>query len=169
MRVRLATVADAEAIERIRVRGWQTAYRHVFPPTDLDAMLVDWSRFEPELERPKPGRACFVAERDGRVLGWAVVGPDASGDHGELHGLYVDPDCWSHGVGRALIRRAEDELAATWTEAVLWTLEDNPRSRRFYERAGWETDGTRSSFPRFGVEAPVVRYRKRLSSDRSRS
>jgi len=29
--VRRATAADAEAIERIRVRGWGAAYRHVFP------------------------------------------------------------------------------------------------------------------------------------------
>src|SRR5581483_8558157 len=122
----------------------------------------DWSRFEPELETPGPGRACFVADSGGELLGWAVVGPDASGDRGELHGLYVDPDHWSHGVGRALIGRAEAELAATWDEAILWTLEDNPGTRRFYERCGWRADGTRGSLRRLGVDAPVVRYRKRL-------
>jgi len=169
VRVRRATVDDAEAIERIRVRGWKTAYRHVFPRAELDAMQVDAARITSELERPRQGYACFVAEDEGRVLGWAVVGPDGSGRRGELHGLYVDPDSWSRGAGRALIRRAEEELAVTWAEAVLWTLEDNPRTRRFYELAGWTVDGTRGSFPRFGVDVPVVRYGKRLRRTRSRS
>ena len=43
--MRPATVADAEAIERIRIRGWQVGYRHVFPPEELDMQPVDWSRF----------------------------------------------------------------------------------------------------------------------------
>jgi GNAT superfamily N-acetyltransferase len=169
VQIRLATADDAEAIERIRVRGWQTAYRHVFPPQQLDALPVDWSRWVENLNRHEPGWAYFVCEIDGRLLGWAVTGPSASPDDGELHGLYVDPDSWSHGAGSSLIRRAEIELALTWDEAVLWVLEDNPRARRFYEAAGWRTDGTTGSFERLGVNAPVVRYRKRLSSSTSRA
>jgi hypothetical protein len=41
-------------------------------------------------------------------------------------------------------------------------LEDNPRARRFYERAGWALDGGRKAEPRWGVRAPEVRYRKRF-------
>jgi GNAT superfamily N-acetyltransferase len=169
VQIRLATPADAEAIERIRVRGWQTAYRHVFPPEKLDAMELDWSRWGESLGDPNADRTSFVAELDGCVVGWVVVGPSAFPEQwGELHGLYVDPDHWSRGAGQALISRAEQELARSWAEAILWTLEDNTRTRRFYELAGWQFDGTRGSFPRLGVEAPVVRYRKRLSKSASR-
>jgi hypothetical protein len=70
---------------------------------------------------------------------------------------------------RALLARGEQELAETWEEAILWTLEDNPRTRRFYEAARWRVDGTTGSFERLGVSAPVVRYTKRLSSSTSRS
>ncbi len=69
-------------------------------------------------------------------------------------GLYVDPDWWSRGVGQALIRRAEERLAATWSHAILCALADNPRTRRVYELAGREAEGTRGSFTRFGVETP---------------
>src|SRR5207302_2066235 len=110
---------------------------HVFPPAELDRMEVDWSRFEESLARPLPGYACFVAELDGRVLGWALVGPSGEPKRfGEVHGLYVDPEVWSTGVGRALIARGEEELALVYREAVLWVLDDKPRARRFYERAG---------------------------------
>ena len=46
-------------------------------------------------------------------------------------------------------------------------LEDNPRARAFYERAGWPPDGARKAEERWGVRAPEVRYRKELKSSRS--
>jgi GNAT superfamily N-acetyltransferase len=170
VRIRPATPEDAEAIERIRIRGWQVAYRHVFPPAELDALPVDWSRWLEWLARPEPGHRCFVAEDEAGLLGWVTVGPSAFPDRfGEVHGLYVHPDRWGEGAGRALLARGEEELAETWEEAILWTLEDNPRTRRFYEAAGWHVDGTTGSFERLGVSAPVVRYTKRLSKSASRS
>ena len=86
-----------------------------------------------------------------------------------MHGLYVDPDKWARGPGRALLARAEEEIAVTWDDAILWTLEDNPRTRRFYEAAGWRVDGTTGTFGKLGVKAPTVRYGKRLRSSTSRS
>ena len=170
MRLRRARPDDAETIERIRVRGWQVAYRHVFPAAELDAMRVDATRWVDWLSHPEAGSACFVAEDEQGTLGWATIGPSGLPDRfGELHGLYVDPECWGRGAGRALLARGEEELARTWREAILWTLEDNPRTRRFYEAAGWRPDGTTSSLAFFGVEAPVVRYAKQLSSSTSRS
>jgi GNAT superfamily N-acetyltransferase len=169
--VRPANPEDAEAIERIRVRGWQTGYRHVFPPERLDRLNVDWSRWAQSLADPVPGFMCFVAEAEGRVVGWASTGPanDADDAVGELHGLYVDPDCWGRGVGQALLERAEAELAQGWRHAVLWTLEDNPRTRRFYEAAGWRADGLTGIFEQLGVKAPLVRYVKRVRRSTSRS
>ena len=170
MRIRPGTPEDAEAIERIRIRGWQVGYRHVFPPEELDRLEVDWSRWAETLAHPEPGHACFVAEDERGVLGWATVGPSAAPElYGELHGLYVDPPRWGEGAGRALLARVEQELARTWDQAVLWTLADNPRARRFYEAADWRADGMTGSFDRLGVSAPVVRYAKRLKRATSRS
>ena len=79
-----------------------------------------------------------------------------------MYAIYVDPAAWSTGAGRALMEHAEAELIASYDEATLWVLDDNPRARRFYELAGWETDGERKAEERWGVRAPEVRYRKRL-------
>jgi GNAT superfamily N-acetyltransferase len=168
--IRSATPDDSEAIERVRIRGWQAAYRDIFPPDELDRLPVDPSRWQATLERPPRGYVCFVAEEDGALLGFADVSPSRHDPdrHGELRGLYVDPDAWSRGVGRALIARAEEELSLTWDEAIVWTLRDVPRTRRFYELAGWEADGEQDTFERHGVSAPIVRYRKRLTRSASR-
>jgi RimJ/RimL family protein N-acetyltransferase len=41
-------------------------------------------------------------------------------------------------------------------------LADNPRARRFYERSGWQRDGTTRPIEIFGIEVTEVRYRKAL-------
>jgi GNAT superfamily N-acetyltransferase len=165
MHVRPASPEDALAIETIRVRGWQSAYRHVFPAADLDALPVDPERWRSRLSVPPPGWTTVVCEDEGRVVGFASTGPSRDEDElGEVYAIYVDPDAWSTGAGRALMKSAEETLAHDYPTALLWVLEDNPRGRNFYERAGWAPDGARKAEERFGVRAAEVRYRKDFSS-----
>ena len=170
MQLRRARPDDAEPIERIRIRGWQIGYRHVFPPEELDKLTVDWSRWRMQLDDPTWAQHCAVAEDDAGVIGWVTYGPSTSPEGlGVIYGLYVDPDHWDKGAGRALLGYAEEELTRLWDDAFLWTLAENPRTRRFYETAGWRADGTTGTFERLGVSAPTVRYAKRLNSSTSRS
>ena len=164
MRIRAATGSDAESIARVQEHGWQVAYRHVFPVEELDrGGFIQAARWRERLERPPTGWSTFVVERDGTVVGFASVGPsrDRRG-LGELYAIYVEPEQWSTGAGRALLERAEEQLRKDYEDAALWVLEENGRARRFYERAGWEPDGERKAEARWGVRAPEVRYRKRL-------
>jgi GNAT superfamily N-acetyltransferase len=159
--VRIASPDDSLAIERARVHGWRSAYRHVFPAAELDAMPIDADRWRSRLHVPPPGWTTYVCEDDGAVVGFASVGPSRDEDGtGEVYAIYVEPDAWSTGAGRALMRAAEEQLTKEYGAALLWVLEDNPRARRFYERAGWAPDGARKAEERYGVRAPEVRYRK---------
>ena len=124
---------------RFASQAGSTAYRHVFPANELDAMPVDSSRWAVRLDDAAAGLDDLRRRRaTATVLGFASVGPsrDERGI-GELYALYVDPEHWSTGAGRALMTRAEARLVTEYAEATLWVLEDNPRARRFYERAGW--------------------------------
>ncbi|HZP74406.1 MAG TPA: GNAT family N-acetyltransferase [Gaiellaceae bacterium] len=170
MQIRAATSDDALAIERARIHAWRVAYRHVFPSDELDALPIDAKRWRTRLADPPAGWSTFVAVDDeASVVGFVSTGPsrDEPGI-GELYAIYVHPDAWSAGAGRALIERAEAALRSEYTEATLWVLEDNPRARPFYERAGWQPDGARKVESRLGVRAAEVRYRKTLrTSSRS--
>jgi GNAT superfamily N-acetyltransferase len=164
MEVRLATGADANGLARVQERTWQVAYRHVFPAGELDrGGFIQPERWRARIERPPAGWTTFVAVHDGLVTGFASVGPsrDERGI-GELYAIYVDPEQWSTGTGKALIERCEEQLRDSFAEATLWVLEDNPRARSFYERGGWSPDGERKSEERWGVRAPELRYRKTL-------
>jgi ribosomal protein S18 acetylase RimI-like enzyme len=104
------------------------------------------------------------------VVGFASVGPSRDErDIGELYAIYVDPEDWSQGAGGALLEHAEQRLARDFDEATLWVLAANLRARRFYEKAGWHSDGTNKTEDRLGVRSEETRYRKRLSNSRSRS
>ena len=162
--MRRATAEDAPTIAALHVETWRIAYAHAFPAEYLDGLSVDdrlglW-------ERTLVGDAfdVFVAELEGSVAGFVSSGPaDDDSAPGELFALYVLPDAWGNGLGRALLERAETALRERdYDAAALWVLEDNPRARRLYEAAGWTADGGRKRLVAGGAAAEVVRYRKQL-------
>jgi GNAT superfamily N-acetyltransferase len=112
-----------------------------------------------------PERGTLVAEQDGEIIGFAHMSTSHSaGDENEIHAMYVTPDAWGTGVGRALMDETVARLRdARCTEAVLWVLATNERARRFYENAGWHADGGEAPHDIGGVEYTVVRYRLRLA------
>jgi len=74
----------------------------------------------------------IVAEMDGEVAGFAaVVG-------GELDGLFVEPDMWGGGIGRALVDAATHEARK---RGLALKVIANPRARRFYEHCGFSVEG----------------------------
>jgi len=84
---------------------------------------------------------------------------------GEVYALYIDPDHWGSGYGRALFAAAERGLRDTgFREAILWVLGANARARRFYEIAGWRADGGKKTDHRGDVPLHEVRYRRSLTA-----
>ena len=82
-----------------------------------------------------------MAELDGRVIGFASIGPSRDDDdgtgHRELWGLYLHPDHGGAGHGRTLHARAVRALSTAGAPtATLWVLSGNQRARRFYEQHG---------------------------------
>ena len=74
----------------------------------------------------------IVAEVSGEIAGFAaLVG-------GELDGLFVEPDLWGQGIGRALVDAATHEARR---KGLALKVIANPRARRFYEHCGFSLEG----------------------------
>jgi GNAT superfamily N-acetyltransferase len=74
----------------------------------------------------------IVAEFHGEIAGFAaLVG-------GELDGLFVEPDLWGGGIGRALINAAAHEARR---KGLALTVIANPSARGFYESCGFTFEG----------------------------
>jgi GNAT superfamily N-acetyltransferase len=82
----------------------------------------------------------IVAELDGNLAGFAaVVG-------GELDGLFVEPDLWGRGIGRALADAATHEARS---RGLALRVIAQPGARMFYESCGFVVEGEVPT--RFGV------------------
>lgn len=142
--IRAATVGDARAIAEVQVAGWHAAYRGLMPDATLDACTVEvrepkWAQNLAEAGGPRT----TVLVREGRVIGFACVGPSRDEPRSaEVWALYVAPDAWGTGAGRALL---EDGLASLdargYASTTLWVLRGNARAIRFYEAANFVIDG----------------------------
>jgi GNAT superfamily N-acetyltransferase len=90
----------------------------------------------------------FVAEREGRVLGFLAL----DGDLGTF--FYVDPDKQGAGIGSALWEAATHARPGGFH---FWVFQENERARRFYEAQGAVpvefTDGSGNE-----ERTPDVRY-----------
>lgn len=169
--VRAMTEADVPAVSEIRVTGWQKAYAGIVPQSYLDGMTVeaDRERRLSHFGRPKGSTVDLVAVgADGRVVGWACLGPCRdSGDGtavGELYTLYVRPSLTGSGIGRTLLDAVHGRARAEgFGLMLLWVLTDNARARRFYERAGYSADGAVRTDDYDSVSVPEVRYRRALT------
>jgi ribosomal protein S18 acetylase RimI-like enzyme len=143
MIVRPAALTDAPGIARVHIDTWRTAY-HGLIPEDLLAGLSYERRLErwtAILSQPADGRSSnFVAEADGRIVGFASGGPERDGDPvytGELYAIYVLKEYERRGLGRSLTRAVAGSLAAAGFGAMLvWVLAANDVARRFYEALG---------------------------------
>ena len=164
MRIRPATVDDAAAIAAVHVASWRSGYRGLLPDALLDAQDVGrYTRGWTALLTEGPGSA-LVAEDDGVVVGFVHVAPsrddDAPPTTGEVTTVYLHPDAWGRGWGRALLVAGQDVLRAGGCDAAtLWVLADNARARRSYTTAGWRADGAGRVSERGGRSVTEVRLR----------
>jgi len=79
---------------------------------------------------------------------------------GELDTFYALPPSWGRGVGRFVMRAVLDALRSQgYSEATLWTAEQNRRPRQIYEAAGWKLDGAERLKVFLGAELRELRYR----------
>lgn len=147
VRIRLARAEDLPALERLEADCF---------PLDADASVL-WDA----LRRPRTC-ALFVAERDGRILGDALVDFSRRGQ-AYLTSLATAPAAQGSGIGRALlavcIRTAADRGCA---RIVLDVRAANAGARRLYETAGFSPTMTRRDY--YGSGAHAVRYRMELGA-----
>lgn len=169
MNVRRAGVADAAGVAAVQRAAWMSAYSGFIDPSRIAERSAGQTEDAWRVRLSSSRAVTFVAVGEGdAVVGFSSVGYAEEDDlpretTGTLLALYVEPEQWSRGIGRALHEAALDWMRSQgWTEAVLWVLAGNGRARAFYAKAGWSSEpATLLDDPDFW-NAPTLRYRRAL-------
>lgn len=155
--LRPAVPADAEAGAALHMACWREAYTPYADPVLLAQRLASSDRFVAAWTKQlTDGPPRVLAEADGELVGFSVVGPGRDGADvapTELYAIYIRAAWWGTGLGQQLWDAVRPEQACS-----LWVLEDNARARGFYARNGFVADGARELYDDLGAwEIRMVR------------
>ena len=150
----------AETFAALCVQTFRRAYADLHDAADLDAYCA--AHYSVEAARAtleNPAHICTLAELDGRAIGYSVV-RDApcplplAGASAELKQLYLLPEAFGAGIGRALLDDALKSARALGAAHIWLAVADiNPRGPPFYRKAGFAYAG---AGPTFHVGKDVV-------------
>jgi L-amino acid N-acyltransferase YncA len=164
MQIAPAAMADTAGIAAVHIHSWQAAYAEIFEPAWLAALSVESraKRWEAIIEANESHTV--VSRQDSQVTGFVSFGKcrdaGAAADQGEVFALYVAPEMWGRGCGRALLQHAVSRLRADhFTSTSLWVLSANRRGIGFYEACGFErVTGSERVFEMGGRQVDEVAY-----------
>ena len=145
---RNATVDDAKELASLGASTFADTFGHLYQPDDLAIFLRSHTIEAWQKELSDPAFAVRVAEKDGVMVGYAKLGPphlpfEPRGEAAELRQLYVVEEMKGQGVAHTLIDWVIDQARDRRADHLyLSVFIDNHRARRFYEKFGFEAEGT---------------------------
>ena len=137
MTVRHATAEDFETLRELWEQ-WQEESPE--PPPWAD---VSWEANRPEFEQSLDANALFLAEEDGRPVGFVTAWLE---DHfARIGDLYVRESGRRRGIGHALVDTVVENLRARGATDLF--VNANPAALDFYERLGFREESRNLVLP----------------------
>lgn len=152
--IRPATTDDVQVLAELKLETFRATFLDKgfaipYPPADLAIFERDsYSTEAVAGELANPDMATWVAERDGRLLGYAKVSgcklphPEATHEQGELCQLYIRKEAQGLRLGRRLMDVALEYLA-THRPGPVWlgVWSGNQKAQDFYHAYGFRKVG----------------------------
>ena len=152
--LRPAVPDDAPAGALMHAACWREAYGPLVDGARLEQRLGDTARWTAAwTAQLASGPPRVVAEADGELVGFAVVGPCRDEEPvtpTELYAIYTRSLWWGTGLGQRLWDAVRPDEPCS-----LWVLEANDRAQGFYRRNGFVPDGARERYD--GLDAWEIR------------
>jgi acetoin utilization deacetylase AcuC-like enzyme/GNAT superfamily N-acetyltransferase len=143
------SAVSVEDVERVRSLTASTGF---FTPAEIEiaAELVT----ERLARGQKSGYSFVLAERAGRLTGYACYGPiDGTDGSFDLYWIAVSPDEQRKGLGRKVLMRAEEAMKRAGARRIYVDTSSSDKyeaTRAFYRRMGYEETATLPGFYRDG-------------------
>jgi ribosomal protein S18 acetylase RimI-like enzyme len=160
--IRVARPKDAAEVARIYIDSWHDTYPDVLSRALLCAMTPkgQTARWQAAIRSQKRETVLVAEDAKLGIVAMASLGAarDRSmGYDGEVYTLYVDPNHFGRGAGRALLNGAFAVLRARgFGSCVIWAHARN-NARFFYETMGGRTVAERTA-RMMGDNVPEVAF-----------
>ncbi|KQX18927.1 GNAT family N-acetyltransferase [Variovorax sp. Root434] len=148
---RLATHEDIDTVFALYM------HEKVVPFLGYDPMPIE--DFRAIYQELLDGRNFYVYEHEGRIAGFyrATRYPGRVRHVACLGTLAVDPAFHGQGIALAMVSEAIDALKATGIRRIeLFVESDNAPAMRFYEKLGFEREGTLRKFYKRAGDAQAI-------------
>ena len=142
--VKYAKYDDMKTLAFIQTSSWKKGFENILSEDTLEK-YTDLEKCQMMLEKVYDSKSgnFYIACRDGKPcaeLFWRE-GKEMD-ESAEIVALHSIPESWGHGVGKAIMDKATDDIKAKgYKHIYLWVFKENLRARKFYEKFGYSLDG----------------------------
>jgi ribosomal protein S18 acetylase RimI-like enzyme len=147
LQIRPLAGADVEALVDLSLAAWAPVFRsfqQILGPAIYARLYPDWRQSQRETVegvcRDGDATPVWVAEREGRVVGFVAYKLKPEDMTGQVWLLAVHPDAQNQGIGTALNRVALAQMRAAGMHLAVADTGGDPShapARRAYEKAGY--------------------------------
>ena len=141
IKIRNIKKEDIPKVVDIQIDAWRTAYKEIIDSQYLKEMNKE-DKIKQREKDYKQDRF-IVAEMNNEVVGFCRYiannseTPEVPEADCEILALYVKSNLKQNGIGKTMFEYAKNEfIKQQKTKMVLWCLNDNEPSKRFYEKMG---------------------------------
>ncbi|WP_102262538.1 GNAT family N-acetyltransferase [Mesobacillus jeotgali] len=134
--IRNMQYVDTKQVQSIAKTTWNATYEGIIPLEVQNNFLKANYSDESMIQRIERS-IVYVAEVEGKVVGFANYSKVRDGGKVELAAIYLHPEFQGKGIGTALIQQAVRDLKGI-IEIYINVEKDNKIGMNFYEAKGFE-------------------------------
>lgn len=159
--IRRAVGKDAEGIAHVHVESWKTTYSGIMKDSIIAGLDVGRRTELWKHNIAQEGNIVFVAEKNGRIIGFATGSPVKEGEYsgydGDVTSIYFYKEEQGHGYGRLLLEALFGEFRQRGYQNAIVKVLDQNDSRNFYERLGAKLIDSQA-VPQYGDGLNLLTY-----------
>lgn len=138
MRIRKATINDAEGIAKVHVDSWRTTYKGIIPD-DFLSKLSYKKRTDVWIKNiENEDNFVVLAENpEGQIVGFADCGKrETVPNSGDLTSIYILKEYHGRGLGKELLRQLFLHFKFLGYQNIFVNVLEDNKTRYFYEHYG---------------------------------
>lgn len=134
--IRKANLEDMKGIQSVAKISWNTTYEGIIP-IEIQESFLSSAYSDLMMENRLKRSFLFVAEANGRVVGFANFSPIQEDGEVELGAIYLHPENQGQGLGTELLQYGIENISGV-KKIYINVEKENKIGRTFYEAKGFK-------------------------------